>query len=173
MTSTYAPNSTPPVSQPSAQSQTWSQWSSTQYNNEKAVFRSHIPLVISTSVATAIYSYSMIDGNSSNAFNRALLMSLSTFIAGSATNMLLLNNIISDTGNNLQLVEGGLIPLVYYYITKQRFQLPDLQSQAIKTGVVASVIGELSRNSVDSYYNNYMMPTKQEGNITVTQNSTN
>lgn len=171
--STYSPNSVPPVNPSSSTSQTWSQWGSVQYSNEQAVLKSHIPLVISTSLTTAIYSYSMIDGSSSNAINRALLMSLSTFLAGSVTNMFLLNNYISNTGNTPQIVEGALIPLVYYYITKQRFQLPDLQSQAIKTGVVASVVGELSRNKVDSYYNNYMMPpqTKQEGNITVTQNS--
>ena len=59
-----------------------------------------------------------------------------------------------------QYVEGGMIPLMYYWISKGRFQLPDLQNQAIKTGVTSSVIGELSRNRIDSYYNNYWMPAK-------------
>ncbi len=159
--SSYSPNSIPPTSGPTAQnSQSWSQWSSIQYSNEKAVLKSHIPLVIATSMTTAIYSYSMIDGSSSNAMNRALLMALSTFLSGSVTNMLLLNNYIDNSGMTPQYVEGGMIPLMYYYITKQRFQLPDLQSQAIKTGIIASVVGELSRNKIDSYYNNYWMPAK-------------
>ena len=102
----------------------------------------------------------MIDGSGSNAMNRALLMALSTFLAGSVTNMLILNNIVSNKSMDAQYVEGGLIPLMHYYITKQRFQHPDLDSQAIKTGVIASVIGELSRNKVDAYYNNFMMPPK-------------
>ncbi len=155
----YQPNSIPPTSGPTAQnSQSWSQWSSTQYKNETAVLKSHIPLVIATSMTTAIYSYSMIDGSGSNAMNRALLMALSTFLSGSVTNMLLLNNYIDNSGMTPQYVEGGMIPLMYYWITKQRFQLPDLQSQAIKTGVIASVVGELSRNKIDAYYNNYWMP---------------
>ena len=108
--STYSPNSVPPVNPSSSTSQTWSQWGSVQYSNEQAVLKSHIPLVISTSLTTAIYSYSMIDGSSSNAINRALLMSLSTFLAGSVTNMFLLNNYISNTGNTPQIVEGALIP---------------------------------------------------------------
>ena len=157
----YQPNSIPPVNGPTAQnSQSWSQWGSVQYKNETAVLKSHIPLVIATSMTTAIYSYSMIDGSSSNAMNRALLMALSTFLSGSVTNMLLLNNYIDNTGMTPQYVEGGMIPLVYYWISKGRFQLPDLQSQAIKTGVISSVVGELSRNKIDAYYNNYMMPPK-------------
>ena len=157
----YQPNSIPPVNGPtSSNSQSWSQWGSIQYKNETAVLKSHIPLVIATSMTTAIYSYSMIDGSSSNAMNRALLMALSTFLSGSVTNMLLLNNYIDNTGMTPQYVEGGLIPLMYYWISKGRFQLPDLQSQAIKTGVISSVVGELSRNHIDAYYNTYMMPPK-------------
>ena len=154
----YSPNSVPPTSGPTSSNQSWSQWSQVQYTNEKAVLKSHIPLVIATSMTTAIYSYSMIDGSSSNAMNRALLMALSTFLSGSVTNMLLLNNYIDNTGMTPQYVEGGMIPLVYYWISKGRFQLPDLQSQAIKTGVISSVVGELSRNHIDAYYNNYWMP---------------
>ncbi len=157
--STYQPNSVPPTSGPTASnSQSWSQWGSIQYKNETAVLKSHIPLVIATSMTTAIYSYSMIDGSGSNAMNRALLMALSTFLSGSVTNMLLLNNYIDNSGMTPQYVEGGMIPLVYYWISKGRFQLPDLQSQAIKTGVISSVVGELSRNKIDAYYNNYWMP---------------
>ena len=163
MSTTYSPNN-PVANTVNASSncnvETWSQWGSIQYSNESAVLKSHIPLVISTSLTTAIYSYSMIDGSGSNAMNRALLMALSTFLAGSVTNMLILNNVVSNKSMDAQYVEGGLIPLMYYYITKQRFQLPDLDSQAIKTGVIASVIGELSRNKVDAYYNNFMMPPK-------------
>ena len=157
----YQPNSIPPTSGPTASNnncQTWSQWGSIQYKNETAVLKSHIPLVIATSLTTAIYSYSMIDGSSSNAMNRALLMALSTFLSGSVTNMLLLNNYIDNSGMTPQYVEGGMIPLMYYWISKGRFQLPDLQSQAIKTGVISSVVGELSRNHIDAYYNNYWMP---------------
>ena len=70
--STYSANSVPPTSGPTTQnSQSWSQWSQVQYKNKTAVLKSHIPLVIATSMTTAIYSYSMIDGSGSNAMKRA------------------------------------------------------------------------------------------------------
>ena len=52
--SSYSPNSIPPTSGPTASNQSWSQWSSIQYKNETAVLKSHIPLVIATSMTTAI-----------------------------------------------------------------------------------------------------------------------
>jgi hypothetical protein len=160
MSSSYSPNtsSQPPTGlpNPNPNQQSWGQWSDNIFDEEKKVFNDNVPLVISTALATAIYSYSMIDGSTNNAINRALLMALSTFVSASAVNMLEKNGYVGN--NNRQYVEGSLIPLCYYYITKKQFQLPDMQSQAIKTGVISAVVGVLANPTVTSYYDSWGQP---------------
>lgn len=160
MSSSYSPNTTssqpPAVSAPQSQSSSWGQYSDNIFDEEKKVFKDNVPLVISTALTTAIYSYSMIDGSTNNAVNRALLMALSTFLSASAVNMLENNGYVGVS--NRQYVEGALIPLCYYYVTKKQFKLPDMQSQAIKTGVISAVVGEFANPTVARYYNNWEQP---------------
>jgi len=151
MSSSYSPNAGPSSGQ---------SWSSDIFSQEKKVFRNNIPLVISTTLATAIYSYTMIDKSTNNAINRALIMALSTFISASVVNMLEDNDYLDKASATPRYVEGALIPLVYYFVTKQQFQLPDLQSQAIKTGVIAAVIGEFANPTVTQYYDKWDNPTQ-------------
>jgi hypothetical protein len=158
MSSSYQPNVADSPKNPTAPL-TWSQWGDNVYRRETVVFKSQVPLAISTALTTAIYSYTMIDGSTNNAINRALLMSLSTFVGGSLVNILENNNYISSTNMDGRYVEAALIPLVYYYINQQQFQLPDLQSQAIKTGVIASVVGEFASPTVSSYYDTWNTPS--------------
>jgi len=164
MSSSYSPNTASDDSNthgPSAASHpSWGQWSDNIFDQEKVVFKDNVPLVISTALSAAIYSYTMIDGNTNNAINRALIMALSSFVGASAVNMLQNNGYLDASGNNRKYLEGAIIPVVYYYITRRQFQLPDLQSQAIKTGVISTVIGELANPTVASYYNNWEGPVK-------------
>lgn len=143
----------------------------TFFSNEKKVIRNNIPLVISTSLVTAIYSYSMIDGNTNNAINRALLMALSTFISASAVNMLENQGYITRYSANIQYVEGAMIPLFYYFLTKKQFKIPDMQSQALKTGVISAVLGELAQPTISNYYNEYDQSTMTLQSIPVSQPS--
>lgn len=166
MSSSFSAN-TPSVTDTQAPSQTsqntqlsWDQWSDNLYGQEKVVWRNNIPLVLSTSLATAAYSYFGIDGNTNNALNRSLLMALSTFAAASVTDYLRTSNIIQPVGNQVMYTDAALIPLLYYFITKRQFQLPDVNSQAIKTGVIASIAGQLSKNTVATYYNTWENPAK-------------
>lgn len=140
---------------------TGSSWSASADNfidTEKTVFKSNIGLVISTSLITAIYSYWGIDGDVNNAVNRSLLMALSTFISASITDLLQNNGYITAGSNNAKYLEGGMIPFLYYGISKKQFSIPDFNSQAIKTGVIASVLGELSSNKMQTYVQQYEMP---------------
>ena len=130
------------------------------FGQEKTVFKTNIGLVLSTAVITAVYSYFGIDMNVNNAINRSLLMALSTFISASAVNMLENNGYLVYGSNNARYIEGALIPVLYYGITKRQFALPDVNSQAIKTGVIAAVVGELANTTVSKYIDKYeMTPT--------------
>ena len=153
MSSSYSPN-TPVLSKASSAPSQWS--ASNIFDQEKKVFKNNIPLVLSTSVVTAVYSYAMIEKNVNNAISRALLMALSTFLSASAINLLEVNDYISDvSGSSMSTarsVEFPLTALIYYYITKKQFALPDFNSQALKTGFLASAIGELATPTVSKYY---------------------
>jgi hypothetical protein len=151
----YSLNTTANDTGDSGSNETWGQWSDDIFQQEKKVARDHIPLVLSTSLATAIYSYTMIDKSTNNAINRALLMALSTFLGASAVNMLQNNQYLDTSGNTPMYVEAAMIPLFYYFITKKQFQIPDVNSQALKTGVIASVVGQLANPTVTSYYNSW------------------
>lgn len=151
MSSSYSPNT---GNQASSAPQ-WSSWGGDIIQQEKQVFNNNIPLVLSTSAVTALYSYFGIDGSTNNAVNRALLMALSTFVSASVVNVLKNNQYIDPSGNNGMYIEAALIPLSYYYITKKQFQLPDMNSQAIKTGIISSVAGQLANPTVTKYYDNW------------------
>ena len=142
----------------SAQSTSWSSYGDNIFDEEKIVFKTNIPLVLSTSVITAVYSYFGIDGSTNNAMNRALLMALSTFIGASSINMLENNGYIDAKTSNGRYLEGALIPVFYYYITKKQFKIPDFNSQALKTGIIASVGGELANPRITMFYDEYQTP---------------
>ena len=146
----------------SAQSSTsWSSYGDNIFNEEKLVFKTNIPLVLSTSVITAAYSYFGIDGSTNNAMNRALLMALSTFISASSINLLENNGYIDAKTSNGRYLEGALIPMFYYYVTKRQFQLqlPDFNSQALKTGIISSIGGELANPRITMFYDEYQTPS--------------
>ena len=50
--------------------------------------------------------------------------------------------------------------MFYYYVTKRQFklQLPDFNSQALKTGIIASVGGELANPRITMFYDEYQTP---------------
>lgn len=134
---------------------TWSQWGDDIFAQEKIVFKTNIPLVLSTSIITAVYSYFGIDGNTNSAVNRALLMALSTFLGASAVNVLENNNYLMPGTNSARYLEGAMIPMFYYFITKRQFGIPDVQSQTLKTGIISSIAGELANPMVTKYYDQY------------------
>ena len=140
------------------QGESWSQWGNGIFSQEKVVFKSNIPLVLSTSLTCAVYSYTMIDGSTNNAVNRALIMALSTFLGASAVNMLENNGYLGAQGHSARYVEGALIPLIYYGITKRQFELPELTSESLKTGILSSVVGELANPMVTKYYDRWDTP---------------
>jgi hypothetical protein len=158
MSSKYSPNAPASVN---ATIPSDGSWSSDFIQNEKQVFNNNIPLVISTSLTAAVYSYFGIDGSTNNAINRALLMALSTFVSASVSNMLQNNGYIDPKSMNGTYVEAALIPLSYYAITKRQFQLPDVNSQALKTGIISSVVGSLANPTVTKYYTNWEKPASK------------
>lgn len=144
----------------SSNSVSWSVTADNFIDTEKAVFKSNLGLVLSTSFIALAYSYFGIDKNVSNAVNRALLMALSTFISASAVDLLANNGYIVPNSNNAKYLEGGMIPFLYYGISTRQFALPDVNSQAIKTGVISAVLGELGSAQMQNYVNGYMVPAK-------------
>jgi hypothetical protein len=126
-------------------------WSDSFTERETQVWKNNLPLVISTSLSTAIYSYSMIDKSTNNAINRGLLMALSTFLGVSLVDLLEVNNLVDTSGNAPMIAEVVAVPLIYYYINRQQFQLPDLQSQAIKTAAISAIAGQLVAPYLQSY----------------------
>lgn len=139
----------------SSSSTSWSVSVDNIFSQEKVVFKTNVGLVVSTAAITALYSYFGIDSNTENAINRSLLMALSTFISASAVNLLENNGYLTAAGTNARMVEGALIPVLYYGITKKQFSIPDMNSQAVKTGVIAAVIGEMSNATVTKYIDQY------------------
>ena len=134
---------------------TWSQWGDDIFAQEKVVFKTNIPLVLSTSIVTAVYSYFGIDGSTNSAINRSLLMALSTFLGASAVNILENNDYLMAGTNSARYLEGAMIPIFYYFITKRQFGIPDVQSQTLKTGIISAVAGELANPMVTKYYDQY------------------
>lgn len=145
----------------------------TPIRQETSVIKSHVPLAISTSLTTAIYSYSMIDGSMSNAINRALFMALSTFLSASAVYLLENYNYVTKYSVSSQYAEGALIPAIYYLITKRQLQLPDMDSQVVKTGVISAVVGEFSKTYLEKKYLQYEYNTPYLANPTPSVPSSN
>lgn len=144
------------MSTTSTPSTSWSQWGSNIFSQEKVVFKTNIPLVLSTSLAVAIYSYFGISNDINQMINRALLMALSTFVGASVINVLENNNYLDPTTQSPRYLEAAMIPLVYYMLTKRQFQIPEMQSQTLTAGIVGSVAGELANPTVTEYYDKYM-----------------
>ena len=156
----------------SASTMSWSAYADNIFSQEKVVFKTNIPLVLSTSLVTAVYSYIGIDGNVNNAVSRALLMALSTFFGASAVNILENNNYITPASNNGRYLEAALIPLFYYFISKRQFAMPEMQSQTLKTGILSSVVAELANPVVAKYYTQYTTSTPATASVSATKSST-
>jgi hypothetical protein len=103
------------------------------------------------SLATGVYSYTMIDGNPNNAVNRALLMALSTLLGASVIDVLQNNDYIDSSGNMPVVAETAVIPLIYFWITNRQFKLPELRSEVLKTGGVAAITGAIATPYVKAY----------------------
>lgn len=122
---------------------------------EESIARRNVPLVIATASTCLLYSYFGIDRNMNNAINRSLLMALSTFLGASVTSYA--KTYFDLEGNSPMYLEAATIPLIYYYVSKRQFQLPDLDSQAIKTGVISSIVGEISTPMATKYYDGWLL----------------
>ena len=155
----------------SSTTSSWSADASNLFQDEKQVFKTNVGLVLSTSVVTGVYSYFGIDGNTNNAINRMLLMALSTFISASIVNLLENNDYLDSTGMNARYVEASMIPIFYYGISKKQFAIPDINSQAVKTGVIASVVGELASTTAQKYVAPYLSTASTTGTVTATKSS--
>lgn len=126
-------------------------WSDSFIKQEETLWKNNLPLVLATSITTGIYSYTMIDKSTNNAVNRGLLMALSTFLGITTVDLFEANNLIDTSGNMPMVAETIVVPLIYYYINRRQFQFPDLQSQAITTAGISSVLGQLLAPHVDKW----------------------
>ncbi len=137
----------------SQERQNWGSWTDELIEQEQVVWRNNLPLAVVSSLVAGAYSYYMIDGNANNAVNRGLLMTLSTLLGASVVDVLQNNGYLDTSGNMPMAVEAVAVPLIYFWINNKQFKLPDLQSQVIKTGFIASVAGQLATPYVRDYLN--------------------
>ena len=129
---------------------------------KKLTWKSNLPLAVTTSVITGVYSYTMIDKSTNNAVNRALLMTLSTLLGASVVDVLASNGYLDSSGNGPMAMETVTVPLIYYWINNRQFKLPDTQSDVLKAGFVSSIAGQLLTPYVQDYMNNMNQPKKKE-----------
>ena len=126
---------------------------------EKVVFKNNLPLVLACALSASAYSYFMINPNINSAINRAVFMSLSAFFASSIGNMLEMHGYLDPKTSTSTYVEAGLIPVLYYMITTKQFQVPDTQSQVLKTGIIATILAELATPMVGQYVSKWQAPS--------------
>ena len=131
----------------------WLSWGDGFIEQEKIIWRNTLPLAVTTSVITALYSYYMIDQSTNNAVNRALLMSLATLLGATLVDVATKNAYLDASGNAPMIAETAVVPLLYFWITKRQFQLPELEGQVVKTAAIAIVAGQLVAPQVERYLN--------------------
>lgn len=131
--------------------QSWSNWTEGFVDEEKAVFKRNLPLVITSSVVTAVYTYTMIRKDVNDSIQHGLLMALATFLGISLVDLLQYQNVVNADGNTPKVIEAVTIPIIYYWINRRQFGLPDLQSEIIITGLISSVSAQLITPFVTDY----------------------
>jgi hypothetical protein len=140
----------------------WLSWGDGFIEQEKKVWKNNLPLAITTSIATAVYSYTMIDKSTNNAINRGLLMTLSSLLGATVVDVASRNGYLDADGNGPMVAETLVVPLLYYWVNKRQFQFPDLESQVIKTAVIGSIAGQLLTPQVTKYLNSMTSETENK-----------
>ena len=113
-------------------------------DQEKMVFKRNIPLLISTGLTAAALSYFTIDKNVNNAVTRGLYMAVIAFLGASVVQVLEDNDYLDSTTNAPRYVEVLATGLIYYYIRRRTFGVPDINSPALRTGMLAALVGQLT-----------------------------
>ena len=113
-------------------------------DQEKMVFKRNIPLLISTGLTAAALSYFTIDKNVNNAVTRGLYMAVIAFLGASVVQVLEDNDYLDSTTNAPRYVEVLATGLIYYYTRRRTFGVPDINSPALRTGMLAALVGQLT-----------------------------
>ena len=113
-------------------------------DQEKKVFRRNIPLLISTGLTAAALSYFTIDKNVNNAVTRGLYMAVIAFLGASVVQVLEDNDYLDSTTNAPRYVEVLATGLIYYYARRRTFDVPSINSPALRTGMLAALVGQLT-----------------------------
>ena len=113
-------------------------------DQEKMVFKRNIPLLISTGLTAAALSYFTIDKNVNNAVTRGLYMAVIAFLGASVVQVLEDNDYLDSTTNAPRYVEVLATGLIYYYARRGTFDVPSINSPALRTGMLAALVGQLT-----------------------------
>ena len=113
-------------------------------DQEKMVFKRNIPLLISTGLTAAALSYFTIDKNVNNAVTRGLYMAVIAFLGASVVQVLEDNDYLDSTTNAPRYVEVLATGLIYYYARRGTFDVPSINSPALRTGMIAALVGQLT-----------------------------
>ena len=113
-------------------------------DQEKKVFRRNIPLLISTGLSASVISYFTIDKNVNTAVSKGLCMAVIAFLGASVVQVLEDNDYLDSTTNAPRYVEVLATGLIYYYARRRTFDVPSINSPALRTGMLAALVGQLT-----------------------------
>ena len=113
-------------------------------DQEKKVFRRNIPLLISTGLSASVISYFTIDKNVNTAVSKGLCMAVIAFLGASVVQVLEDNDYLDSTTNAPRYVEVLATGLIYYYARRGTFDVPSINSPALRTGMIAALVGQLT-----------------------------
>lgn len=111
------------------------------------------PRYILTGAFAGLYTYSMADPDY---LMKAVLMTGADFLGDSLSQALDMAGITNSTSSDamMKFNRGALAVLSNYYLNKRQLRLPDLNSNALKTGVISVVASELSYPYLKDKYDN-------------------
>ena len=113
-------------------------------DQEKMVFKRNIPLLISTGLSASVISYFTIDKNVNTAVSKGLCMAVIAFLGASVVQVLEDNDYLDSTTNAPRYVEVLATGLIYYYARRGTFDVPSINSPALRTGMLAALVGQLT-----------------------------
>ena len=110
---------------------------------EKQVLHKNIALILATGLTASTYSYFMVDKNVNNAVTRGLYMAVISFIGASVVQVLEDNAYLDSTTSTPRYVEALATGLIYYYARRKSLGVPDVNSPALRIGLIAGAVGQL------------------------------
>lgn len=140
----------------------WKNWTTDFFDEEKVVFKTNLPLVLTSSLITGVYSYFVLKRPINGCVNRALLMALSTFLGASAVDLLQNQGLVDKTGNASMAIGTLTVPLIYFWVNSRQFKMPEVNSESLKTGFISAITAQLATPFVSKYMDQKKKSAKPE-----------